>query len=125
METKGETESMIPEKQVICYKTIGETEITADVYLPEGSSKPMPLFFYIHSGGWIDGKADELLVNFTDLTERLFADGVASRSTVWITMRRLPTASMRCASFTIGPMNSASTATAFSSAAPLPAAISR
>ena len=77
METKGETASMIPEKQVICYKTIGETEITADVYLPEGASKPMPLFFYIHSGGWIDGKADELLVNFTDLTERLFADGVA------------------------------------------------
>ena len=68
---------MIPEKQVICYKTIGETELTADVYLPEGASKPMPLFFYIHSGGWIDGKADEVLVNFTELSERLFADGVA------------------------------------------------
>lgn len=66
-----------PEKQVVCYKTIDGVELSADVYLPDGAAKPMPLYFYMHGGGWIKGHADEPLAACPELMERLFADGAA------------------------------------------------
>ncbi len=66
-----------PEKQVVCYKTIDGVELSADVYLPEDAAKPMPLYFYIHGGGWIHGTADEPLNTAPELIARLLDDGVA------------------------------------------------
>ncbi len=66
-----------PEKQVVCYKEINGVALTADVYLPENAARPMPLYFYIHGGGWIHGTAEEPLNTSPELIARLFAEGVA------------------------------------------------
>ena len=48
------------EKETVCYKRVGDRELTADIYRPlrqsEGAS---PVWFYTHGGGWFAGGKQE------------------------------------------------------------------
>lgn len=46
--------------RTLVYKTVGELEIKADVYVPANGAKPHPVVLYLHGGSLINGKRESV-----------------------------------------------------------------
>lgn len=66
-------EQLVPEKvEEVCYKKVGEVELTMKVYYPKGfvKSKLYPVIVLFHGGGWKNGSINQLKAQALELMEK-------------------------------------------------------
>lgn len=59
-----------PTKADIVYKTVGKLNIGLDLYLPEGSSKNLPVLLWFHGGGLLQGHKGQLAPHMRNATRK-------------------------------------------------------